>query len=247
MQGDFTAKSEPIFNVPAAVTAAAALMILIQIVKGLLPDEMGLKFLLALAFIPARYDGAAPELPGGYLTAVTSFVTYMVVHGGWVHLLVNLMWMLAFGSAVARRIGNLRFVAFSVVCGIAGALTHLVFHFGELAPVVGASAAISGQMAAALRFVFSASARRGGGQDIVKVPLESLAETLTDRRILLVLAIWVVLNVLFGLGTVSFAGAGGQIAWEAHIGGFLCGLLLFGYFDVPGTTARAQGPQIPVA
>jgi membrane associated rhomboid family serine protease len=244
MQVQPTATSEPIFNVPASVLIAAALMIVLQIVKGLLPDEQGLEFLLALAFIPARYSGAAPELPGGYLTAVTSFLTYMVVHAGWVHLLVNLMWMVAFGSAVARRIGNLRFVSFSVVCGIAGALTHLVFHFGELAPVVGASAAISGQMAAALRFVFSAGAQGGRRRpDFARVPLESLSETLTDRRILLVLVIWVVLNAIFGLGAVSIAGTEGQIAWEAHIGGFLCGLLLFGFFDTPSNLASPEEPQ----
>jgi len=99
------AAREPILNVPTAVVLAAGLMIAVQVVRGLLPDETDLTVLLALAFIPARYSGAAAELPGGYVTAVTSFVTYMVVHGGWVHLLVNLMWMLAFGSAVARRIG----------------------------------------------------------------------------------------------------------------------------------------------
>ena len=142
------------FNVPRSVLLASALMIAVQLVRTSLPDEMDLTLLLALAFIPARYSGAALELPGGYLTAVTSFVTYMVVHAGWVHLLVNTLWMLAFGSAVARRIGDMGFLYFSVLCGIAGALTHLAFHFGEVAPVVGASAAISGQMAGALRFIF---------------------------------------------------------------------------------------------
>jgi len=224
--------SEPMFNVPPSVLIAAAVMIAIQIIKGFLPDEDSLQFVLALAFIPARYSGAAAELPGGYVTAVTSFVTYMVVHAGWVHLLVNLLWMVAFGSAVARRVGGRKFFYFSILCGIAGAFTHLAFHFGETAPVVGASAAISGQMAAALRFVFGMPPQRGGGMpDYARAPLESLGKTLTDRRILMVLAFWVVLNVIFGLGVVSFAGAEGAIAWEAHIGGFLFGLLCFGFFD----------------
>ena len=61
----------------------------------------------------------------------------MIVHAGWVHLLVNLAWMLAFGSAVARRMGDVKFLGFSVLCGIAGALTHLAFHYGDMAPVVG--------------------------------------------------------------------------------------------------------------
>src|SRR6476620_2561332 len=229
MQTPAMGASEPMFNLPRVVALPAGVMVAMQLIQMLLPTEESLEFLLALAFIPARYSGAAPELPGGYLTAVTSFLTYMVVHAGWVHLLVTLMWRVAVGIAVARRLVNLRFVSFSVVCVIAGALTHLVFHFGELAPVVGASAAISGQMAAALRFVFGAPLRQE--TDPSQVPLESLSKTLTDRRILAVVGVWVVLNAIFGLGVVSIAGTEGNIAWEAHIGGFLFGLLCFGFFD----------------
>jgi len=232
---------EPVFNVPTAVLVAAGLMIAVQVVRGLLPDEIDITVLLALAFIPARYSGAALELPGGYVTCITSFVTYMVVHGGWVHLLVNLLWMLAFGSAVARRIGTRGFFEFSILCGVAGALTHLVLHWGTMAPVVGASAAISGQMAGALRFIFFA--RRKPGErtpDFVSTPLASLGATLRDHRILGFLVFWVVLNAYFGLSSVSFGGSEGAIAWEAHIGGFLCGLLVFGFFDKTSTDAAAR-------
>lgn len=226
------AASEPILNVPRAVVAASLVMIAVQVIRGLLPDEMDLTVLLALAFIPARYSGAALELPGGYVSAVTSFVTYMVVHGGWMHLLVNVLWMLAFGTAVARRIGTRGFFEFSILCGVAGALTHLALHWGEMAPVVGASAAISGQMAGALRFVFFA--RRLPGErapDFVNAPLASLGATLRDHRIVAFLIFWVVLNAYFGLTSVWSGGSDGGIAWEAHIGGFLCGLLTFGFFD----------------
>jgi len=221
--------SEPMFNVPRVVLLLAGVMIGLQLIQMLLPSEESLQFLLALAFIPARYSDAAQGLPGGYLAAVTSFVTYMLVHAGWVHLLVNLLWMAAFGSPVAKRLGDWRFLSFSALCGIAGAFTHLAFHFGEMTPVVGASAAISGQMAAALRFVFAG--RQPEEVDLAQVPLESLSKILTDRRILTVLGFWVVLNVIFGLGVVSISGTAGDIAWEAHIGGFLFGLLCFGFFD----------------
>lgn len=235
--------SEPILNVPRAVVLAAGVMIAVQVVRGLLPDEIDITVLLSLAFIPARYSGAAAELPGGYLTAVTSFVTYMVVHGGWVHLLVNVLWMLAFGTAVARRIGTLGFFEFSILCGIAGALTHLVFHWGEMAPVVGASAAISGQMAGALRFIFFAKREPGERiPDFLHAPLADLSTTLRDHRIVGLLVFWLVLNAYFGLTSVSFGGAGDGIAWEAHIGGFLCGLLTFGFFD--RTPALADASQV---
>ncbi len=235
------AATEPILNVPRSVTAAAALMAAIQLIRGFLPDEVDLTFLLALAFIPARYSGAAPELPGGYLTCFTSFFTYMVVHAGWVHLLVNVLWMLAFGSAVARRVGDRKFVGFSVLCGVAGAFTHLAFHFGDMAPVVGASAAISGQMAGALRFIFKVRPEPGrGALDFIGAPLMSLRETWRDHRILLFLVFWVAINAYFGLSAVRIAGQEGGIAWEAHIGGFLCGLLTFGLFDKGGAAPEVE-------
>ena len=227
------AASEPILNVPRSVAGVAALLIGVQIVRGLLPDELDLTFLLALAFIPARYSGAALELPGGYVTAVTSFVTYMVVHAGWVHLVVNLLWMLAFGSAVARRMGDLRFL---VVLGVVRRRRRVhpsLFHYGDMAPVVGASAAISGQMAGALRFIFRA--KRLPGAAHARFSRGAADEPGTDperqahrsRSSLF----WVALNAYFGLSAVRIAGEAGSIAWEAHIGGFLCGLLIFGAFD----------------
>ncbi|MGZ9103442.1 MAG: rhomboid family intramembrane serine protease, partial [Rhodoplanes sp.] len=111
-------------------------------------------------------------------------------------------------------------------------LTHLLFHYGDMAPVVGASAAISGQMAGALRFIFSAERQPGQrAPDFIGAPRMSLGETLTDKRMIAFLVFWVVLNAYFGLSSVKIAGEQGGIAWEAHIGGFLCGLLLFGAFD----------------
>ena len=226
------AEREPIFNVPRAVLVAAGLMIAIQIVRDILPDEIDITVLLTLAFIPARYSGAAAQLPGGYTTAVTSFVTYMVVHGGWMHLLVNVLWMLAFGTAVARRIGDRGFYEFSILCGIAGALTHLALYWGAMAPVVGASAAISGQMAGALRFIFFAKPRPGESKpDFFGVPLASLGKTFSDRRIVAFMLFWLALNVYFGLTSTGIGGSEGGVAWEAHIGGFVCGLLIFGFFD----------------
>jgi membrane associated rhomboid family serine protease len=223
-----------VFNVPASVLWAAAAMIAVQITIVLLPEHVALDLVRALAFIPARYSGDAAELPGGYPACVTSFATYMLVHAGWLHLFVNLAWMVAFGSAVARRVGDRTFLYFSILCGIAGALTHLAFHFGALAPVVGASAAISGQMAAALRFVFGAtrqSAEEGGRPDFTRAPLATLGQTFSDPRILAFLAIWIAINVVFGFTAGPIVGAEGGIAWEAHIGGFLFGLLSFGFFD----------------
>lgn len=207
-------------------------MIVVHVLRLTLPDEQGIDLLLSLAFIPARYTGAVIDIPGGDIAGLTSLVTYMFVHGDWTHLLINVMWMLAFGSAVAKRVGSRRFLLFSALCGIAGIATHLVFHFGELVPVVGASAAISGQMAGAVRFMFGArQAEIEPNGELAAVPLAGIGATLSNPRFLIFLAIWVALNILFGLGAVQLDANASAIAWEAHIGGFLCGLFAFGAFD----------------
>ena len=89
-----------------------------------------------------------------------------------------------------------------------GALAHLVTHLGAMEPMIGASAAISGAMAAAMRFVFQQGGPlallREGADDAYRVPAASLAATLRDPRFLLFLAVWLGLNALFGFGTISF-------------------------------------------
>ena len=224
---------EPIFNVPASVIAALGLLTAVHVGLQLLPMAEANWTTLALAFIPARYAGLAEELPGGLAAAVASFATYQLLHADITHLLVNGAWLLAFGSAVARRVGAMRFFLFATLCGAGGALMFLVFRWGELVPVVGASGAVSGLMAAALRFFFGAADR--GDLDQLQsapatVPLISLAETLTNRRILTVVVVWVIINFVMAVAVPASISAGG-IAWEVHLGGFLVGLLTFGAFD----------------
>lgn len=227
-------KSEPIFNIPAAIVGTLGVLFAIQAGRMLLTPDLDADFLWAMAFVPARYVEGGEEIPGGSLASVTSFVSYMLVHGDAVHLAVNSVWMLAFGSAVAKRVGSARFLLFSLACGVAGVLVHLALYFGDLRPVVGASAAISGQMAAALRFVLS---RRGhisySSESIAALPLASIGETLKNPRILAIVTIWTTINIIFGLGFLSLDGTETGIAWEAHIGGFMLGLLGFGLFDRP--------------
>lgn len=228
------------FNIPTGVLAAGLAMVMLHALRLALPKDQGIDLLLSLAFIPARYAGTVIDIPGGDIAALTSFVTYMFVHGDWTHLLINVMWMLAFGSAVAKRVGSRRFLLFSALCGIIGIAVHLLFHFGDLVPVVGASAAISGQMAGAVRFMFGARQPDiEASGELSAVPLAGIGATLSNPRFLIFLAIWVLLNILFGLGAVQLDANASAIAWEAHIGGFLCGLFSFGVFD------RQVGRRIP--
>ena len=240
-------KREPIFNIPSVVIAVLALLALIHVVRTwLLSNEQDIEFLLSFAFIPVRYDGSAVlggTLPGGFGADVWTFVTYSLIHADWTHLAVNAVWLLAFGSAVARRFGSARFIAFYAVTAAAGAALHLATHAGEQFPMIGASAAVSGTMAAAMRFAFQRGGPlnllRGEDEHAYRVPAIPLSGVLRDARVLIFLAVWFGINIVFGLGSLSITGSDQSVAWEAHIGGFLAGLLLFSWFDPP-----ANSPQI---
>jgi membrane associated rhomboid family serine protease len=238
-----TRSSEPVFNVPSVVIATLAALVLVHAFRFLvLSEAQDLRFLLAFAFIPARYSispAAGLRLPGGFGADLWSFFTYAFIHADLLHLGVNMAWLLPFGSALARRFGGWRYAAFMLVMAAIGALAHLVSHPGAMVPMIGASAAISGAMAAAMRFVFQQRGPlgllRGNPGEAYRVPAASLGATLRDIRFLVFLVTWLGLNLLLGLGTVSFGEAAGQeIAWQAHIGGFFAGLLLFDAFDPVG-------------
>lgn len=229
---------------PSIVTILVTIFAAIHALRMLvLSEPADLELLLLFAFIPARYDAsllAGGSVPGGLAADIWTFVTYAFIHGDVMHLGINAIWFLAFGSAVARRFEARRFLAFFALTAAAGAATHLALHAGEFVPMVGASAVISGCMAAAIRFVFQMggplSVFRRGDASAYRVPAIGLLAALRDPRILAFLGVWFGLNLLFGFGSLSVAGAAHAIAWEAHIGGFVAGLVGFAAFD-PGSSA----------
>jgi membrane associated rhomboid family serine protease len=229
---------EPIFNIPPSIVATVVVLVLVHAVRVfLLTDEQDIDFVLTFGFIPARYGSeiAVGSLPGGFVADLWSFFSYALIHADWTHLGLNLAWLVPFGSAVARRFGAWRYAAFMLTTAALGAMAHLATHLGAIEPMIGASAAISGAMAAAMRFVFQRDGRLGFFRDSAEaasLPAQPLRATLRDPRFLLFLATWVGLNALFGFGSIAFgAEAGQEIAWQAHVGGFFAGLFLFKAFD----------------
>jgi membrane associated rhomboid family serine protease len=229
---------EPIFNAPVVVLWLLTAMGLVHAVSGLvLNDEQANAFLNLFAFVPARYDlRILHQFPWtvGWGAAVWTFVTYAFIHGNLLHLTFNGVWLLAFGTPVARRFGPLRFLIFFLFSAAVGACVYLAAHAGERVLMVGASAAISGAMAATLRFAFQRggplAALRSDDDAAYRVPAASLSVMFQDPRIIAFVAAWMVGNLLSGLGGDIFLGDM-PIAWEAHIGGFLAGLLTFRLFD----------------
>jgi len=229
-------RREPMINAPGVVTGLIAVFVVVQLAQTLFGADFGLRLMLSLAFIPLRYTASAAQLadiPGGQGAAVWSFVTYALVHGGWLHLAVNSVWMLAFGSVLARRLGAWRFLVFSAIAAAFGAGAHLWLYWDRASVLVGASGAISGQMAGAVRLIFAppGGLRAITSLDPARVRPLSLAETFTNGQALIFLGVWLGLALATGALNINPTGNGSSIAWETHVGGFIAGLLLFGFLD----------------
>jgi membrane associated rhomboid family serine protease len=238
-------RHEPIFNVPGSVLIVLGVLVGVHLLLAAMPEAWAAWWTWALSFVPARYDGYASSIPGGYVAAVTSFVTYTLVHGGLFHLAINSAWLLAFGGIVAIRTGPLRFFLFLAACSIGGAIAFLVLNPGLMSPMVGASGAISGLMGATMRFLFSAldaDGLRALREEPQRIPLMPLGRALVDRRVLLVTGAFLFANLLavMGLGGVT---AGG-IAWQAHIGGYFTGFLLYGFFERTPQAIHSDWPTV---
>lgn len=235
------------FNVPGAVLGTLAVLIAVHVVLSMLPPDQYTWWVLALAFIPARYAGFADQIPGGSVAEVTSFVTHMAVHADVVHLAFNGLWLLAFGSVLCARFGGLRFIVFSLCGGICGALLFLLFNPGLAAPVIGASGAVSAMMGGVMRFLFNAIDRGEGyllRHQPSAIPAVSIRGVFRDSRIVLASIVFLAINLLAVIGFGKF-GEAGAIAWEAHIGGYLFGLFAFGLFD--RSDKRATQNDLPPA
>ena len=242
---------EPILTLPRPLTAYIALLALIHL-SVLLPPELENWIIDVFGFIPKRYDSTLLDIsfPGGAGAKIWSFVTYSLLHANLAHIGFNVLWLLPFGSALARRFGAIRFFLFMAVTAAAGALAHLVTHEHAMAPMIGASASVSGAMAAAIRFAFAKgsflSFGRGDADAAARVPALPLSQALRNGRVLAFLAIWFAVNIIFGVGSISIGSDGASVAWQAHIGGFLAGLLLFSLFDpVPRARRDAADASWP--
>jgi membrane associated rhomboid family serine protease len=215
---------EPVFNLPRVVLVLIGLCAAIHLLRTYLLDvDQDRLVLNYLAFVPAFYSSRMLIDPFSFTTPVT----YSLLHGSLPHLAVNMIWLAAFGSPLANRLGTARFALFWVVASLAAAALHFAVHPFDQAPLVGASGAISGMMGAAARFGFRI--RRSAGRAAFGGPILPIGHALRLRGVVTFLAVWMAVNLATGL--LGMSGEAGQIAWEAHIGGFAVGFFFIHWFD----------------
>ncbi|MBB5701718.1 membrane associated rhomboid family serine protease [Ochrobactrum daejeonense] len=230
MRGD-TSRSgggEPIFNIPGVVTALIALCAAVYVYQNyIISEQQNYQFMLNFALIPARFS-----LANGFTdpAALFTLVSYSFMHGGIAHIAVNMIWLAAFGSPLAGRIGTGRMIVFWIFTSIVAGLTHYAIYPESVSPLVGASGAISGMMGAAARYGFR---RIGHGRrSEFAGPMLPVGLTLTLRPVLTFVGVWFLINIITGLYSTGGADLSG-IAWEAHIGGFIAGFFGIALVDRP--------------
>jgi len=170
-------------------------------------------FALRLGLIPFEITHAADAISPTPIPLYLTFFTAMFIHGGWMHLIGNMLYLWIFGNNIEDVLGRFRFIIFYLVCGTLASMGHIVTDLQSNIPMVGASGAISGILGAYLVLFPFARVKTliflGFLITIVRVPA------------IILLVIWILIQIFSGV----IAGDGG-VAWFAHIGGFVAGMLL---------------------
>lgn len=209
----------PRIRKPIVVWVIFALNAAVFLFELFLPGRELNIFVHLYGAIPLRLTDHDWALQMGYPPgALASAFTYMFVHGGWLHILLNMWVFWIFADNVEDALGHWRFLLFYLLSGLAALTMHVVFNAGSDMPVVGASGAIAGVMGAYFRLFPQARV-------IVLIPLLFIP-WIVEVPAVVFLGLWFLLQVLSGLLSSTPLGDGQSVAWWAHAGGFVFGMLL---------------------
>ncbi len=242
------AEKQPILRAPPVVLVLLAVFLGFQLWAELGGHAARIEMLVALGLFPARFfaEGLG-GLPGGWVQGMVNLFSHSLLHGGWTHVILNSVWLLAFGAPVAKRLGPRKFIFLFMLCVMAGGLGQIYASSYEsyLVPIIGASGGVAGLMGAASRFAFSDARWLDPHAQEPRRRLLRLSEVPKRRPVMLFIAVWLIVNLAFGLlGPYGLADPGGNavnVAWIAHLGGFIVGLLLIGLLEKPPLSASG-GP-----
>jgi len=192
-------------------------------------------FLSSFALIPARYfepvPGAEATSPVDYLP----FLTNTFLHAGWLHLILNMWTLWLFGGVVEDRLGHGRYLVFYLVCGVVASLAHAALNPESTVPALGASGAIAGVMGAFMAMFPLARV-------VVVVPIIFIPLFFQLPAFVFV-GVWFLINLLQGTVDLFAHSTGAGVAWWAHVGGFLAGIILAPLLKQPEWRYRSYYPD----
>jgi len=186
------------------------------------PEQAVQAFIFAWGVVPREYAAGTDLPPLIPLPYWSTILTSMFLHGGWGHLGGNMLFLWIFGDNIEHRLGHVRFVVFYLGCGLAASLAHIFFNSGSIVPAVGASGAISGVLGGYLLMFPRNRVYVLTWVGVVGVPA------------LFMLGLWILTQFINGVGSIAVTDetGGGGVAYMAHIGGFVAGLVLAPLFAV---------------
>jgi hypothetical protein len=234
----------PTRNYPIVNTTIIGINVVVYFIQLLQSAEIG-KFIYIYGLVPARYS--VPQIAQYFTTGqqVFSLVSFMFLHGGFWHILGNMWSLYIFGDNVEDRLGPIRYALFYLLCGIASGLSHMMLNLHSNLPTIGASGAIAGVMGA----YFLLHPR---SKILTLIPIFFIPYFINIPAFVF-LGLWFLLQFINAAGS---QGLGGGIAWWAHIGGFIFGMLFLKLFSLlPDTgasnrlrqfTAKKKTPRLQV-
>ncbi len=207
-------KTFPVVN--NSLIGINVVLFLIQLSQGPGQDH----FIYLYGLVPAKFT--IPQVSAYFSTwqQILCLFTFMFLHGGFMHLIGNMWFLYIFGDNVEDRLGSLRYLLFYLLCGMASGLVHLLFNAHSNVPTIGASGAIAGVMGA--YFILYPGSR------ILTMILIIFIPWFVEIPAFFLIGIWFVFQFLNAAGS---AGQAGGVAWWAHIGGFVFGVLFLKLFD----------------
>lgn len=218
--GDENIKGQGVAFVTISFIALNVLAFLLEINQ---PSDAAIQaFVNAWGVVPREYTLGTDLPPGIPYPIWSTLFTSMFLHGGWGHLLGNMLFLWVFGDNVEHRVGHGRFFVFYLATGVAAALAHIFFNANSIIPTVGASGAISGVLGGYL-IMFPRNrvyVLTWGG--VAAVPA------------MFMLGLWILMQFINGFGSIATTGGeeSGGIAFLAHIGGFIAGMILAPLFGL---------------
>src|SRR5688572_26350397 len=197
------------------------------------PEQAVQAFIFSWGVVPREYalgGDLPPHIPYPFWTTL---MTSMFLHGGWGHLGGNMLFLWIFGDNIEHRLGHVRFVVFYLACGLAASLAHIVFNSASIVPAVGASGAISGVLGGYLLMFPRNRVYVLSWGGVMAVPA------------IFMLGLWIVTQFINGVGSIAATEetSGGGVAYMAHIGGFVAGLVLAPLFGMGRQTAITRSSR----
>jgi membrane associated rhomboid family serine protease len=208
----------PRLTFPVITVLLIIINVLVFIYQVSLPERAAEAFIDLYGMVPARVSLALAGRHHVILEqAFIPLFTSMFLHGGWLHVLGNMWFLWIFGGQVEDRLGHFTYLAFYLICGLGSGVAQLAFSWGSTTPAIGASGAIAGVLGAYI-VLFPSS------RILTLVPLFIIWFT-AQIPALVFIGLWFLIQFLSGIGSLGAASMGG-VAWWAHVGGFLLGVLV---------------------